>query len=199
MLAILFFAFYFIGIPLLVGLNVSLFAGFCTFGVCFLASMVLFFPLLLSICGDRDTKAKRIGMIVLKILGVLFALAAIVTLLFELFPDRYAIVAFLIYCGAAAFLFMVSMALMYLCRVYADREEHYIRYRIFSALWVVLVAVSLPVSVPLLAIEDKFEHLYLSWHERDIKACKEIVQEIYCAINRGDREKADSLYNEYFR
>ena len=131
--------------------------------------------------------------IILIILGVLFALAIVVTLLLDLFPDRYAIVNFLIYCGAAAFLFMVSRVL------YADREEHYIRYRIFSALWIVLVTVSFPVSIPLLCIEDKFEHLYLSWHERDIKACKEIVQELYCAINRGDREKADSLYNEYFR
>ena len=137
--------------------------------------------------------------IILIILGVLFALAIVVTLLLDLFPDRYAIVNFLIYCGAAAFLFMVSRVLMYLCRVNADREEHYIRYRIFSALWIVLVTVSFPVSIPLLCIEDKFEHLYLSWHERDIKACKEIVQELYCAINRGDREKADSLYNEYFR
>ena len=114
--------------------------------------------------------------IILIILGVLFALAIVVTLLLDLFPDRYAIVNFLIYCGAAAFLFMVSRVLMYLCRVYADREEHYIRYRIFSALWIVLVTVSFPVSIPLLCIEDKFEHLYLSWHERDIKACKEIAQ-----------------------
>ena len=95
--------------------------------------------------------------IILIILGVLFALAIVVTLLLDLFPDRYAIVNFLIYCGAAAFLFMVSRVLMYLCRVYADREEHYIRYRIFSALWIVLVTVSFPVSIPLLCIEDKFE------------------------------------------
>lgn len=136
--------------------------------------------------------------IILIILGVLFALAIVVTLLLDLFPDRYAIVNFLIYCGAAAFLFMVSRVLMYLCRVYADREEHYIRYRIFLRFGRSRNRF-LSCFHPLLCIEDKFEHLYLSWHERDIKACKEIVQELYCAINRGDREKADSLYNEYFR
>lgn len=76
--------------------------------------------------------------IILIILGVLFALAIVVTLLLDLFPDRYAIVNFLIYCGAAAFLFMVSRVLMYLCRVYATEKStifvtgYFLRFGSFS-------------------------------------------------------------------
>ena len=141
----------------------------------------------------------KVSKIFLRAVCGLFVLGIALSCLFNIFPDRAAIVNFLIYCGAAAFLYMVSRVLMYFCENYADKGIRYTRYRIFSFLQLLLTVLSFPVSIPLLCIEDKFEQMYLSWHERDVKACKEIVQELYWAMARGDRATADSLYDEYFR